>query len=64
MSVFSSKRANRRPQITLPTLREGRVVILDNLSSHKAPGVAAAMRRIGARFLFLPPYSSDLNPIE
>jgi transposase len=38
--------------------------ILDNLSSHKSPGAAKAMRDIGAWFLFLPPYSPDLNPIE
>ena len=48
----------------VPTLREGDVVILDNLSSHKSPGAAQALRKIGAWFLFLPPYSPDLNPIE
>ncbi len=48
----------------VPTLREGDVVTLDNLSSHKSPGAARAMRDIGAWFLFLPPYSPDLNPIE
>ena len=47
-----------------PTLREGDVVILDNLSSHKSPGAARALRAVGAWFLFLPPYSPDLNPIE
>ena len=47
-----------------PTLREGDVVILDNLSSHKRPGAARALRGVGAWFLFLPPYSPDLNPIE
>ena len=47
-----------------PTLREGDVVILDNLSSHKSPGATAALRAVGAWFLFLPPYSPDLNPIE
>lgn len=47
-----------------PTLRPGDVVILDNLSSHKNPGAAAALRSVGAWFLFLPPYSPDLNPIE
>jgi transposase len=45
-------------------LREGDVVILDNLSSYKAPAAAAALRAIGAWFLFLPPYSPDLNPVE
>ncbi len=48
----------------MPTLRKGDVVILDNLSSHKSPGAARAMRDIGAWFLFLPPYSPGLNPIE
>jgi transposase len=47
-----------------PTLRKGDIVILDNLSSHKSPGAADALREIGAWFLFLPPYSPDLNPIE
>jgi transposase len=46
-----------------PTRREGDVVILDNLSSHKSPGAAAALRAVGAWFQFLPPYSPDLNPI-
>lgn len=47
-----------------PTLRAGDVVILDNLSSHKTPSAARTLREIGAWFLFLPPYSPDLNPIE
>lgn len=47
-----------------PTLRAGHVVILDNLSSHKKPSAARTLREIGAWFLFLPPYSPDLNPIE
>ena len=47
-----------------PTLRPGEVIILDNLSSHKSPKAAAIMKAVGAWFLFLPPYSPDLNPIE
>ena len=47
-----------------PTLRAGDVVILDNLSSHKNPSAARTLREIGTWFLFLPPYSPDLNPIE
>ncbi|MCJ2188569.1 IS630 family transposase [Novosphingobium beihaiensis] len=47
-----------------PTLGPGDIVILDNLSSHKKPAVRAAIRARGARLLFLPPYSPDLNPIE
>jgi transposase len=47
-----------------PTLRKGDVVILDNLSSHKSAKAEAILRQRGAWFLFLPPYSPDLNPIE
>jgi transposase len=47
-----------------PTLAPGDVVVMDNLSSHKRPAVRAAIRARGARLLFLPPYSPDLNPIE
>ncbi len=51
-------------QCLVPTLPPGDVVIMDNLSSHKKPAVRAAIRGAGARLLFLPPYSPDLNPIE
>jgi transposase len=51
-------------QFLLPTLRRGDVVVLDNLSSHKAASVRALIEGVGARLLFLPPYSPDLNPIE
>lgn len=47
-----------------PTLRKGDLVILDNLSSHKSEKAAKILKDIGAWFLFLPPYSPDLNPIE
>ena len=47
-----------------PTLAKGDIVVLDNLSSHKKPAVRAAIREKGARLVFLPPYSPDLNPIE
>lgn len=45
-----------------PTLNKGDVVILDNLSVHKSPKAAACLKQRGAWFLFLPPYSPDLNP--
>jgi transposase len=47
-----------------PTLDPGDVVILDNLSSHKSEKAQASLKARGAWFLFLPPYSPDLNPIE
>jgi transposase len=37
---------------------------MDNLGSHKADATRQAIARTGARLLFLPPYSPDLNPIE
>lgn len=48
----------------VPTLSKGDVVILDNLSSHKSEKAAQMLSQVGAWFLFLPPYSPDLNPIE
>ena len=39
-------------------------MILDNLGSHKGKAVRQAIRAVGARLLFLPKYSPDLNPIE
>jgi transposase len=47
-----------------PTLREGDIVVADNLSAHKATGVQEAIAAAGAQLLYLPPYSPDLNPIE
>jgi transposase len=47
-----------------PTLEKGDVVILDNLPSHKSAKAEAILKQRGAWFLFLPPYSPDLNPIE
>jgi transposase len=47
-----------------PQLREGDVVVMDNLSSHKVDGVEQRMKKCGAEVLYLPPYSPDLNPIE
>ena len=51
-------------QVLAPTLKPGDVVVMDNLGSHKVKEVREAIRNAGARLLFLPPYSPDLNPIE
>ena len=45
-------------------MAKGEVVILDNLGCHKGKSARSAIRARGAHFLFLPPYSPDLNPIE
>ena len=47
-----------------PVLNAGDIVIMDNLPAHKVNGARAAIERVGAKLLFLPPYSPDFNPIE
>ena len=51
-------------KVLIPTLKPGDIVIADNLGSHKGRAVRQAIRAVGARLLFLPKYSPDLNPIE
>jgi transposase len=48
----------------VPTLRAGDIVVMDNLSSHKSIEVRRIIEAAGAKLLYLPPYSPDLNPIE
>jgi transposase len=38
--------------------------IMDNLPTHKVTGIRQAIEARGAKLLYLPPYSHDLNPIE
>ena len=47
-----------------PSLKEGQVVVMDNLQAHKGQGVKRLIESRGAKILFLPPYSPDFNPIE
>jgi transposase len=51
-------------QILAPTLKKGQIVFLDNVSTHKVDRVEEAIEARGARAVFLPAYSPDLNPIE
>lgn len=51
-------------KVLSPTLQPGDIVIMDNLGSHKRTAVRQAIRAAGAKLLFLPKYSPDLNPIE
>jgi transposase len=51
-------------RVLVPTLRPGDIVIMDNLGLHKGHAVRLTIRGAGARLLFLPKYSPDLNPIE
>ena len=51
-------------QFLVPTLQPNDIVVLDNLGSHKGKAVRRALRKAGAKLIFLPKYSPDLNPIE
>ncbi len=51
-------------KLLVPTLREGDIVIMDNLGSHKGKAVRQLIRSAGAKLFFLPKYSPDLNSIE
>jgi len=47
-----------------PTLRPGQIVVLDNLSVHKAARIRQAIEARQCTLLFLPSYSPDFTPIE
>ncbi|MFN0195021.1 MAG: transposase [Aestuariivirga sp.] len=51
-------------QVLVPSLRPRDVVVMDNLGSHKVRTIKDAIAATGARLVFLPAYSPDLNPIE
>jgi transposase len=47
-----------------PTLRPGQVVVLDNVSVHKAASIRQVIEARQCTLLFLPSYSPDFTPIE
>jgi len=51
-------------QVLAPTLQTGDVLVMDNLGAHKVKGVKEAIEGRGAKVIYLPPYSPDMNPIE
>ena len=48
----------------LPTLSKTNIIIMDNMRSHHAKIVTKVLEQSGIAYLYLPPYSPDLNPIE
>jgi len=50
-------------QVLVPSLKPGDVVVLDNLSARKVPGICEAIEAARAKLLCLPPYLPDFNPI-
>ncbi len=51
-------------EVLCPTLSAGDVVVMDNLPAHKVVGIKELIEARGAKLIYLPPYSPDLNPIE
>lgn len=51
-------------EVLVPEIAPGTAVVLDNLATHGNRDVAQALREHGCWFLYLPPYSPDLNSIE
>ena len=52
------------PEVLVPELQPGDVVVWDNLQPHKNAQVIAAIEAVGARVEPLPVYSPDLTPVE
>ena len=51
-------------RLLAPSLCPGKVVVMDNLSSHRGGKVRELIEGKGCELLYLPPYSPDLNRIE
>lgn len=50
-------------QVLVPQLWTGAIVLCDNLQVHKVAGIQQAIESVGAKLVFLPPYSPDLSPL-
>lgn len=51
-------------EVLAPQLWQGAIVVMDNLKVHYAEAVRLAIEAVGAKIVFLPPYSPDFSPIE
>ena len=51
-------------QVLVPQLWSGATVVMDNLPAHKVAAIQKAIEAVGARLIYLSPYSPDFNPIE
>jgi transposase len=51
-------------KVLLPSLREGQIVVMDNLSAHRPKRIRELIEQQGCELLYLPAYSPDYNPIE
>jgi len=67
-SVYSAKESSKQEDLSgfLYEIREKNPFggIIDNFASHKSRKVTVTTEKLDIKFIFLPPYSPDLNPIE
>lgn len=51
-------------RVLRPTIKAGEVIVLDNLTAHKASRIERVAAESGATIIWLSPYSPDYSPIE
>ena len=51
-------------KVLLPRLREGQIVVMDDLGAHRPKRIRELIEQQGCELLYLPAYSPDYNPIE
>lgn len=50
--------------VLFPTLRDGDIVVMDNMRTHHSKEVKKVIEDLKIKVVYLPPYSPDFNPIE
>lgn len=56
--------SSRKYQVSVLNIKPGQVVVMDNVPFHKSKAVLCAFDEAWIPYVFLPPYSPDLSPIE
>jgi transposase len=51
-------------QVLAPSLRKGKIVVMDNLGAHRPKSIRELIEERGCELVYLPAYSPDYNPIE
>jgi len=60
----AEKFENYLQTVLIPSLNKDAIIVMDNMRSHHAKNVKAVLNQSGLTYIYLPPYSPDLNPIE
>lgn len=51
-------------KLLVPQLWPGAVVVMDNLPAHKVAAITPLIEAVGAKVVYMSPYSPEFNPIE